>query len=165
MRILFILLFSMITSGVSGQIHNAEFKSVLDHGYRHTVPLISVEDFKALDKHNVFVLDTREAKEFDVSHLKNARPVGYFWFDIRSVYDIPYDATIIVYCSVGYRSEKIGEKLLKAGYRNVYNLYGSIFEWVNQGNPVYRSNGVQTSEIHGYNKKWSRWIERGSIVY
>lgn len=132
--------------------------------YQHTVPLISVEEFKLLDKNNLYVLDTREAKEFKVSHLKNARHVGYFWFDMRNVYDIPENSTIVLYCSVGFRSEKIGEKLLRSGYSKVYNLYGSIFEWVNQGNPVYRSNGVQTSEIHGYNKEWSKWLQRGAIV-
>ncbi|NEU07825.1 rhodanese-like domain-containing protein [Flavihumibacter sp. R14] len=165
MRRLFILLLFFMPTGVFAQIHNPEFKAVLDKGYRHTVPLISVEEFKALDKHNLYILDAREAEEYSVSHLKNARSVGYFWFDMRHVYDIPYDARVVVYCSVGFRSEKIAEKLLKAGYQNVYNLYGSIFEWVNQGNPVYQSSGVQTSEIHGYNKKWSRWIERGAIVY
>ena len=164
LRLLTIILL-FITGEVSAQINSPEFKEVLDGTYRHTVPLISVEEFKELDKHNLFVLDTRETKEFKVSHLKNARHVGYFWFDMRSIYDIPQDATVVLYCSVGYRSEKIGDKLLKAGYSHVYNLYGSIFEWVNQGNPVYRSNGVQTSEIHGYNKKWGRWIERGAIVY
>lgn len=111
------------------------------------------------------MLDVREIEEYKVSHLKNARRVGYFWFDMRSVYDIPNDATIVVYCSVGYRSEKIGEKLLKYGFKHVYNLYGSIFEWVNEGNSVYKSNGVQTSEIHTYDKEWGRWAERGTKVY
>jgi len=165
MRRLLILILCLFTGDVGAQIQNPEFKALLDLEYRHTVPLISVEEFKALDKHNLYVLDTREVKEFKVSHIKNARPVGYFWFDMRSVYDIPRDATVVLYCSVGNRSEKIGEKLLKSGYESVYNLYGSIFEWVNQGNPVYRSNGVQTSEIHGYDKNWSQWIERGAIVY
>ena len=163
-RRLLILLLCFITRSLSAQIHNPEFKNLLDSAYSHTVPLITVEEFKELDKHNVYLLDTREAKEYKVSHLKNARHVGYFWFDMRSVYDIPKDATIVLYCSVGLRSEKIGAKLLRSGYQNVYNLYGSIFEWVNQKNPVYQSNGVQTSEIHGYNKEWSRWLERGAIV-
>jgi 3-mercaptopyruvate sulfurtransferase SseA len=73
-------------------------------------------------------------------------------------------ATIVLYCSVGMRSEKIGKKLLEAGYKNVYNLYGSLFEWVNQGKPVYKKNGVQTSEIHTYSESWSRWLSRGTIV-
>lgn len=161
---LLILLLCFIGGSLNAQILNPNFKDLLDSTYHHTVPLITVEEFKKLDKRNVFLLDTREVKEYKVSHLKNARHVGYFWFDMRSVYDIPKDAVIVVYCSVGIRSERIGEKLLTSGYQNVYNLYGSIFEWVNQKNPVYRSNGVQTSEIHGYNKDWSRWLERGAIV-
>jgi len=33
-----------------------------------------------------------------------------------------------VYCSLGIRSEVIAKKLKKAGYTNVFNLYGGIFE-------------------------------------
>ena len=138
---------------------------MLDSLYKHTVPLISVEDFKKMDPQNLYVLDTREDKEYEVSHLKQARHVGFFWFDMRRVFDIPKDATIVLYCSVGWRSEKIGEKLVAYGFKNVFNLYGSIFEWVNEGNPVYKSNGIQTSEIHTFNKDWSRWVERGTKVY
>ncbi|MFC5284967.1 rhodanese-like domain-containing protein [Pedobacter alpinus] len=147
---------------VFAQIKTPEFKEMLDNMYDHTVPLMSVDSLKHLK--NVYLLDTREKEEFEVSHLKNARNVGYIWFDMRKVYDIPKDATIVVYCSVGYRSEKIGEKLLKNGYQNVYNLYGSIFEWVNEGNPIYKSNGVQTTEIHTYNKNWSKWVLKGTKV-
>lgn len=145
------------------QIKNSDFKHMLDSMYNHTVPLISVDSLKHLK--NVYLLDTREKEEFEVSHLKNARNVGYIWFDMRKVYDIPKDANIIVYCSVGYRSEKIGEKLRRNGYKNVFNLYGSIFEWANEGNPLYKSNGVQTTEIHTYNKNWAKWVERGTKVY
>ncbi len=138
---------------------------MLDSLYQHTVPLISVEEFKKLDQENLYILDTRESKEFNVSHLKQARHVGYFWFDMRRIFDIPKDATVVLYCSVGYRSEKIGEKLLSYGFKKVYNLYGSIFEWVNEGNPVYKSSGVQTSEIHTFNEDWSRWVTKGTKVY
>ncbi len=148
---------------VFSQIKTPEFKEMLDDMYDHTVPLMSVDSLKHLK--NVYLLDTREKEEFEVSHLKNARNVGYIWFDMRKVYDIPKDATIVVYCSVGYRSEKIGEKLLKNGYHNVYNLYGSIFEWVNEGNPIYKTNGVQTTEINTNNKNWSKWVLKGTKVY
>ena len=84
--------------------------------------------------------------------------VGYFWFDMRNVYDIPYDATVVVYCSIGNRSENIAKKMIAEGYTCAYNLYGGIFEWVNQGNPVYKSNQVQTSEVHFYNNKWKSWL-------
>lgn len=164
MRKIFILLCCLISFNSDAQIRNPQFKHMLDSIYERTVKLISVEDYKKLNKQHVYVLDTRETNEFEVSHLKSARHVGYIWFDMRSIYDIPKDATVVLYCSVGYRSEKIGEKLLRSGYKNVYNLYGSIFEWVNEGNPVYTSKGVQTSEIHTYNKDWARWIERGTKV-
>ena len=165
MRIFLSLVFTLFWLDSFAQIQNPEFKNMLDKMYKHSVPLISVADFKKLDSHNLFILDTRETKEFEVSHLKYARHVGYFWFDMRRVYDIPKDATVVLYCSVGYRSEKIAESLIQNGYKNVFNLYGSIFEWVNEGNPVYKSNGIQTSEIHTYNKNWSRWVERGTKVY
>ncbi len=157
-------LFLLIPAFTSAQIRNHQFKEKLNSIYKHTVPLIAIEDFKALDKRNLYVLDTREEEEFNVSHLKNARHVGYFWFDMRKVYDIPLDATVVLYCAIGDRSEKIGEKLIHYGYKHVYNLYGSIFEWVNQGNPVYKSNGIQTSEIHIHNQDFARWVERGSKV-
>lgn len=145
------------------QIKNPYYKAKLDSIYCHTVPLINIDSFKNLK--NVYVLDTRESKEYDISHLKNALNVGFIWFDMRSVYSIPKLATIVVYCTVGYRSEKIGEKLIKAGYQNVYNLYGSIFEWVNKGNPVYKTNGIQTSEVHVYEQKWAKWLNKGTKVY
>ncbi len=148
---------------VFSQIKDPEYKEMLDDLYEHTVPLITVDSLKQIK--NVYLLDSREKAEFDVSHLKNARNVGYIWFDMRKVYDIPKDASIVVYCSVGYRSEKIAEKLIKDGYKNVHNFYGGIFEWVNEGQPVYKSNGIQTSEIHAYNKKWSKWVSRGTKVY
>ncbi len=159
------LIFSALFSPLFlfAQVKNAAFKEMIDNIYTHSVPLISVDSLKHLK--NVYLLDTREQNEFEVSHLKNARNVGYIWFDMRKVYDIPKDATVVVYCSVGYRSEKIGEKLIKDGYHHVYNLYGSIFEWANDGNPLYKSNGIQTTEIHTYNKKWSKWVERGTKVY
>ena len=158
-----LIILSLIPLSTFCQIKNNDFKQMLDNMYNHTVPLIKVDSLKNLK--NVFLLDTREREEFEVSHLKNARNVGYIWFDMRKIYDIPKNAVVIVYCSVGYRSEKIGEKLIRNGYKHVFNLYGSIFEWANEGNPLYKSNGVQTTEIHTYNKNWARWVERGTKVY
>lgn len=158
---LLIFFICLFPSQIWAQINNPAFKKVLDSLCKQRVSLISIADFKKLNKSNLYILDTREESEFKVSHLKNARSIGYFWFDMRKVYDIPYEATVVVYCSVGNRGECIGEKLVNGGYKCVYNLYGGIFEWVNQGNPVYKSNGVQTSEVHPFGKKWIQWLERG----
>lgn len=159
-----LILFCLLSSQLIAQIKNPEYKHTLDSLYKHTVPLITIDEFIKIDKYNLHILDTREEDEFMVSHIKNARHVGSFWFDMRKVYDISKNSTVVVYCSVGIRSEKIGEKLIAAGYKNVFNLYGGIFEWVNQGHPVYKQNGVQTAEIHTYNNTWDRWAERGTKV-
>jgi len=160
----FLTIFCLFSSQLIAQIKSSEFKQTIDSLYENTVPLITIEELIKIDKYNLYILDTREDDEFHVSHLKNARHVGNFWFDMRKVYDIPINATVVVYCSVGVRSEKIGEKLIAAGYKNVLNLYGGIFEWINQSHPVYKQNGVQTAEIHTYDKSWERWAERGTKV-
>lgn len=153
----------LYSNSVVAQIKNPAFEKMLDSLLeKKQVSTISIDDFKKLDRQNLYVLDTREAKEHDVSHIKDARHVGHFWFDMRRVYDISYDAHVVVYCAVGNRAEGVGQKLINAGYQHVYNLHGGIFEWVNQGNPVYKSSGVQTSEVHLYGKKWAQWLERSA---
>lgn len=123
-----------------------------------TVPLKSVEELSKEDLSQYLILDTREKSEFDVSHIEGASYVGYDKFSLDSVKDVDKDQAIIVYCSIGYRSEKIGEKLQKAGFTNVKNLYGSLFEWVNQGNNIEDTSGESTTAIHTYSKKWSKWV-------
>jgi rhodanese-related sulfurtransferase len=124
-----------------------------------TVPTISPSNAKKIT--NAVFLDAREKAEFDISHLPNARYIGYDNFNPKKLENITKETPIVVYCSIGYRSEKIGEKLLKMGYKNVHNLYGSIFEWVNQGNEVVDNQGITTKKIHTYNKKWSKWLDDG----
>lgn len=143
---------------------NHEFNELLEKIYPDDIPTLSITEFKKLKRKNLYLLDTRGKDEYAISHLKNAREVGYFWFDMRDVYDIPKSATVIIYCAVGNRSSRIAEKLIKAGYKNVFVLYGGIFEWVNEGNPVYTHKDIQTSQIHAYTKEWSIWLEKGNKV-
>ncbi len=130
-----------------------------------TVPYIKVKDLK--DKKNLVFLDAREPKEFNVSHIKNAIPVGFNNFKSNTVTATVKDksATIIVYCSIGVRSEKIGEKLLKMGYKNVYNLYGGLFEYKNYGGKVINNHNKVTDSVHAYNKAWSIYLTKGIKVY
>ena len=59
--------------------------------------------------------------------------VGYDDFDVKRLEEISKNTKIVTYCSVGYRSERIGEKLMKQGFTDVSNLKGSLFKWANQG--------------------------------
>ena len=106
------------------------------------IPYISIKELSNHKNHYV-LLDTREFKEYKVSHLQNALYVGYNNFNIDSVKKQIQNKNekIVVYCSLGVRSETIGMKLKKeAGFTNIQNLYGGIFEWKNEDFPVYNSD-------------------------
>jgi rhodanese-related sulfurtransferase len=124
------------------------------------IALIHVEELDS----TCTLLDTRSYREYEVSHIEGAIWVGYDEFELSKLTSISKDKKVVVYCSVGYRSGKIGEKLTKAGYTQVYNLWGGIFDWVNKGKPVVNDKGA-TNLIHGYNKKWGKWLTRGEKVY
>lgn len=141
---------------------NQDFDEMLQLLLSNSVPQITVDELEYKD--GVCLLDARELEEYEVSHIEGAQHIGYEKLNKEILKSIPKEQTIVLYCSVGYRSEKIGEQLQNMGYTKVYNLYGSIFEWVNQGNPVVNENGTTTS-VHTYNKRWSKWLENGTAVY
>jgi len=105
------------------------------------------------------ILDSRELAEFEVSHLPNARWVGYQDFSICRVPDTPKDTKIVVYCSIGVRSEKIAEKLIAFGFSKVWNLYGGIFAWANEHKTLVAHNQNTTLAVHGYSQKWATLLE------
>jgi rhodanese-related sulfurtransferase len=109
------------------------------------------------------ILDTREKVEFEISRIQNAIWIGYDDFDISRIDSIEKNQEIIIYCSVGYRSSKIGEELIESGYKNVKNLYGGIFNWANENRPLY-NDSMQTREIHAYNKKWGRFLTNPALI-
>lgn len=131
-----------------------------------SVPYISVQEL-AMPKTEAIILDAREPEEYDTSHLKDAICVGYDLFNIETVLDTikNKDEQIVVYCSLGIRSEDIAEKLKKAGYNNVFNLYGGIFEWKNKDFLVYNFEEIETENVHTFSKEWSQWLTKGVKVY
>jgi rhodanese-related sulfurtransferase len=136
---------------------NSSFDKKVHSYLSYSVPVISVKD-AFNKKSDLIFLDAREIQEYDISHIPQSRYIGYDKFKIESIKDIPKDKKIVVYCSIGYRSEIIGTKLKEAGYKNVYNLYGSIFEWANNNYDLYDKNGKKSNKIHTFNKKWSQWV-------
>lgn len=133
-----------------------------------SIPYISVEELRMLQLNDqVLLLDSREVEEFKVSRIEGAINVGFNKFSTESVSEQiqSRDATIVVYCSLGIRSEEIGEKLKKAGYTNVRNLYGGIFEWKNKDYPVVDSEGNETEKVHPFSKAWGKWLLKGKKAY
>jgi rhodanese-related sulfurtransferase len=158
-----ISVFLSLAISVSGQVTTAphcgdpRFHEEVAEYTTEAVDLIDVSDVHAQIE-DLVLLDAREKEEYDVSHLPSAQWIGYDDFDLDRVKEVNKRKPVVVYCSIGYRSEQIGKKLKKAGFEKVYNLYGSIFEWGNRGLPLMTSSGEETRKIHTYNRKWSKWV-------
>ncbi|AUP80237.1 rhodanese-like domain-containing protein [Flavivirga eckloniae] len=161
-KLLFYIFICFTASGFSQN----KLKSLLKKHNKESIPYIYVKELKEQATLPI-LLDARESSEYKVSHLKNAIYVGYDNFKINTVKTkIPNkNAKIVVYCSLGIRSESIADSLKKAGYNNVENLYGGIFEWKNNNLPIYNSEEKVTDSIHAFSKTWGKWIKKGTKVY
>lgn len=163
-----VLFFTLIITSLSlSQGPRQSYHSMLKPYYKNTVDLIQPANLykKVLNQEKVYILDTREIAEYEASNIKNSIHVGYDKFDIKSTNSIDKNAIIIVYCTIGARSETIGEKLIKDGFKHVYNLYGGLIYWKNQGYPVVNSKGMTTKDIHVYSQEWGKWLKKGKPVY
>ena len=135
--------------------------------YHETVPLVQPADLaRELTRRpaGLVLLDTRSPAEFRVSHLAGARFIEYDQLARYTFADLPREQPVVVYCTVGARSERLGERLHALGFRHVRNLYGGLFEWVNEGHPVVDAHGP-TLNVHPYSVLWSPWLNRGNKVY
>jgi rhodanese-related sulfurtransferase len=129
----------------------------------HDAKEIGVSEAKQMG--NAVFIDSRGKGEYNVSRIPNALWVGFENPKLEQLEKLEKDTPLIIYCSVGYRSEKIALQLEKKGFTQVYNLYGGIFEWVNQGNTIVDSDGEETDKVHAYNRIWGVWLNKGEKVY
>jgi rhodanese-related sulfurtransferase len=158
------LLFSInhLSTAQRGSVSSGAYNLLLKTLLTHTVPEVSVADLTL--SHGTLLLDAREKPEYQVSHIANAILVGYDKLDLSTLKNVDKHKPIIVYCSVGYRSEKVAEKLISQGFTNVKNLYGGIFEWKNEGKEVINDQGI-TENVHAFSRTWGIWLKKGNKVY
>jgi rhodanese-related sulfurtransferase len=164
MKNIFLFFLSISSFSFFGQ---EKLDNLLKTWNKRNVPYISVETL-AMPKSTAILLDARELEEFNVSHLQNALRVGYNTFDLKNtISKLPNDKNtkIVVYCSLGIRSETIAHQLIQSGYTNVFNLYGGIFEWKNNDFQVVDTLGKPTEKVHAFNKSWGKWLKKGKKIY
>lgn len=90
------------------------------------------------------LIDVRTQKEFDFSHLIEARrveaegelPGGVFPEDPKRV--------IVVTCSTGERSTPFARRLLQSGFQRVFVLEGGLVRWANEGRPLTNDHELVT---------------------
>lgn len=103
------------------------------------------------------LLDVRTPAEWKVSHLPGARPVDPGASAKTAAGETAKDAPIVTYCAVGYRSGKMAQRLRAAGFTQVQNLEGSIFQWANEHRPL-QHDGKPVTQVHPNNAFWGRLL-------
>ena len=116
------------------------------------------ERLDTADRFEPVLLDVRGEEEYAVSHLPGAIRVEPGGEIPRVLETLDRDAPIVAYCSVGYRSSQLVERLKKEGFTDVKNLEGSIFEWANNGFPLER-DGKSVKEVHPFDEEWGRLLD------
>ncbi len=162
MHNLYLLLFLLSSFVAQSQGYKQkQFDKMLEGIITHSVPEVSARttDYNS----TIIFLDAREINEYKVSKIKGAKWVGYEDFSLARVNKLDKNSHIIVYCSIGYRSEKITEKLKANGFSNVTNMLGGIFEWVNYNKQLVDSTNRPTKNVHAFNKEWGKWLN-GNLV-
>ncbi|HEX8076732.1 MAG TPA: rhodanese-like domain-containing protein [Chthoniobacterales bacterium] len=111
------------------------------------------------DKHRPapVLLDVRTPDEWNVSHLPGARRVDPSATAATAGSGLAKDTPIVTYCAVGYRSGEMAERLRAAGFTQVRNLEGSIFQWANENRTLVHE-GERVRQVHPYNTFWGRLL-------
>ncbi len=102
-----------------------------------SLPLLSVHQLK--DKiarcEELLVLDTRGQDEWESGHIRGALHIYVGYLEQRLA-EVPKDNPVAVICNVGHRAGLGASILLRAGYREVYNVLGSVKAWTAAGFPI-----------------------------
>ena len=87
------------------------------------------EAYEMMTSQQVVVVDVRTREEYDGGHIENAVLVPNESIGSEMPEALPdKEATLLVYCRSGRRSEEAAQKLLALGYRNVYD-FGGVIDW------------------------------------
>lgn len=164
LKLIILFALGLAFTNLFGQEIDPDYKIMIEKKYEF--PTISPDSASnILYSDDVIFLDTREPEEYNVSHLPNAILFGYDDPNWKAVDTLNKDITVIVYCSIGVRSQNIAEELNEKGFKNIKNLYGGIFLWADQSREMLDDQDNETSKVHGYNRFWGRWVKKAETVY
>lgn len=100
---------------------------------------LSVKDLKAKfdKKENFKLVDVREQDEYNTCHIEGSTLIPLSQFPTRAG-ELKKDATIVIHCHHGGRSQRACDYLARLGYENVSNLAGGIDAWSEEIDPNVR---------------------------
>ncbi len=81
---------------------------------------------------DLYLLDVRTLGEYQQVRLDGARliPIDQL---VKRLAEVPKNRPVLVYCAVGSRSAQVVNYLARRGYPEIYNLYGGIYSWAQNG--------------------------------
>lgn len=123
---LLLLLISFVVTTLSGCTFDKKIDSNL-----YTYTKISGDEAKKImnEDDSVIILDVRTEEEYNQGHIEEALLIPSTELTKRASEELSNkDATILVYCRSGNRSARAAQKLIDAGYTNVYD-FGGIIDW------------------------------------
>lgn len=153
----------VLTACTREEAFHAQLKLLPDFG----VAQLQADSLASLleSDEELLLLDTRSPQEWGISRLPGATVLDVEGFSVAQLDTVPANRTIILYCSVGYRSGEVGKQLKEKGFLRVYNLYGGILAWKNLVYPLLTPEGKPTDRVHTYNSYWAKFLEKGEAVY
>jgi adenylyltransferase/sulfurtransferase len=98
----------------------------------------TVEELKSrLDRRDVWLLDVREPREFEICRIPGSTliPLGELPKRLAEVPQGPDAPEIIVHCKSGVRSAKAVKLLQEHGFTSARNLKGGILAWIERIDP------------------------------
>jgi len=119
-----LLILTVSCSPDSGPDGNITIKPVAEY-----IKISAEEAKKMIENENVTILDVRTREEFDEIRIAGAILIpDYVIRELAEALLPNKEATILVYCRTGRRSELASRALIEMGYQNVYD-FGGIVDW------------------------------------
>lgn len=82
-----------------------------------------------MENEDVIIVDVRTEEEFEEQHIEGAILIPDYEIEDLAEEKLPdKEATILVYCRTGRRSENASRALIEMGYTSVYD-FGGIVDW------------------------------------
>ena len=98
------------------------------------------------------IIDVRTPEEFQSGHLKDASNIDYYSDDFsKKINLVQRDVPIYLYCRSGGRSSSAAKKMLKLGFKEVYNLNDGISSWISEELSIVKSESKLINKITNHN--------------
>jgi rhodanese-related sulfurtransferase len=101
---------------------------------------ISVDEFmKIKDERPGVIVDVRTPAETSTGIVEGAVLIDITQPNFMDeAMKLPKDKPLYIYCKAGGRSANASQKMLDAGYTQVYNVEGGMTSWLSKGYPVVK---------------------------